>query len=80
MAGLATQPQKTVFQTPACEVVVEFALDVTWQYRALLRQLGGERRVMLFDDLVEKRFFSLMALIAVSAQSPVGRPCRKVTG
>lgn len=50
MAGITTYPQKTLFQTPAFEVVFELQLDVRWPFRALLGRLRPKsRRVFLYQ-------------------------------
>ena len=80
VAALATYPQEAMFQPTAFEVILEFPLDITRQYRALVRQMGGKHRVMLLDNLIEKCLFGLVALVTVSAQSRTGTPCRSVVG
>ena len=66
MAGVAANPQEAMFQTAAFEVIVEFLPHITRQLRALLRQMGGKHRVMMFDDSVEKCLFRLVALVTVT--------------
>ncbi|MDH3469472.1 MAG: hypothetical protein OES26_26905 [Gammaproteobacteria bacterium] len=60
-------PHEPMFQTAAFEVIVKFPLYILRQYRAPGGQMGGKRRVMLFDDFVKKCLFRLVALIAETA-------------
>jgi hypothetical protein len=50
---LATHAEKAVLQVAAFQVTLEFALHIAWQFPALRRQVGGERRVVLRDDPIE---------------------------
>ncbi len=52
MAGIAPHPQETVIETTALEVVLEFALDIPRQGRALCRQLGLEGGIVFLDKLI----------------------------
>lgn len=65
MTRLAAHPQKAMVQQTTFEEILEFALHIARRFPALLRQMSGERRVVFFDDLIEKsllgrlmRFFS----------------------
>jgi len=69
-----------MFQAAAFQEVIEFPLDIRRQYRALFRQMGGERRVILFNDLIEKSLLGPMALVTVSTQSHAGIPCHSGVG
>ena len=57
MTGVATYAQEAVLQPAAFQVILEFPLNVTREFRALGHQMGGECRVMLLDDLIEQRLF-----------------------
>lgn len=72
MAGVATYPQEPVFQTSASEVVLEFPLHILWQCLTLSRQMVGKRRIMLFDDPIEKGLLRRMALVAVYTKTRPG--------
>ena len=73
---LAAHPQKAVFQPAAFEVVLEFSLYTARQLSALLRSIGSERRVVLFDDPIEKGLLGTVALITTSTPVPAGHPGR----
>lgn len=74
MTGVSTHPQETVFQTATFKVVVEFTLDIRWQYPAPLCQMGSERRVVLFfDDPIEQGLLGPVALVTTSILVPGGR-------
>jgi hypothetical protein len=50
------------------------------QYPALRRQMGGEGRVMLFDDPIKKGLLGPVALVTASIRVPSGIPCRRSVG
>jgi len=80
VARLAAQPQEPVLQTAAFQVIVELPLDIVRQFPTLLRQMGDERRVMLFDDPIEKGLLGPMALVTTNATHLAGSPCPSVVG
>jgi len=80
VARLAAHPQESVRQTAALKIVLEFALDIARQFPALLRQMSGERRVMLFDDPIEKGLLGPVALVTTRATHLAGSPCPSVVG
>ncbi len=63
MTSLAPNPQKTVLEAPAFEVLVELALDIARQCRSLSRQVGLERGIVVFDKLIKEGAFRAMAFI-----------------
>ena len=73
---LAAHPQKAMFQPSAFEVILEFALHIAWQLLAPLRQMGGEGRVVLLNNLVEKGLLWPVALVTASRPISLGIPCR----
>jgi hypothetical protein len=68
VAGLAAHPQEAVFETTAFQVLVEFALDIARQFSALRRKIGGERRVVLLNYVVEWGLFGAVALVTDRSQ------------
>jgi len=66
MAVLATYPQETVFGTATFQVLLERTLDIARQYTAPRRQMGGESRVVLFDNLIQKGLFRPVTLVKTS--------------
>ena len=60
MAGIAAHPQESVFEAAALEVGLEFPVDMVGQEFALLGQLVDQRRVVRFDELVEKCLLGVM--------------------
>lgn len=73
---LAAHPQKAVFQPAAFEVVLKFSLYIDRQLPALLRQMGRECRVILFDDPIEKGLCGPVALVTTSTSVPASHPGR----
>ena len=65
-----------MFQPPAFEVILEFALHVARQFPALRRKTGSERRVIRFDDPIEKRLLGPVALVTTNRPATLGIPCR----
>lgn len=53
MAGLAPDPQKSMFKTTAFQVILELLYHILRQRFALRRELIPERRPVLLDQLVE---------------------------
>tara|TARA_R110002095_G_scaffold134101_1_gene116369 strand:- start:628 stop:816 length:189 start_codon:yes stop_codon:yes gene_type:complete len=53
---LAAYPQKAMFQAAPLEVILELALHITRHSPNPLRQMGGEGRVVLFNNLIKKGF------------------------
>ena len=78
VTGLAAHPQKPVFETAAFQVVLELAVHVIRQFPALHRQMGSERRVVFFDDPIEKCLLGTVALVTTGILVPGGRPGRRV--
>jgi hypothetical protein len=76
VTGFTAYPQKSMFQSAALQVVLEFPLDVVRQCPAFLGQLSPEIRVVLRHQLIEKRLFGPMALIVKSTGARTGIPCR----
>jgi len=66
MAVLTTYPQETVFETATFQVLLERTLDIARQYTAPRRQMGGESRVVLFDNLIQKGLFRPVTLVKTS--------------
>lgn len=64
-----------MFQTAAGKKFFEFTLNIVGQRAPLGFKGLLKYRVVLRDNLVEKGFFRLMALILRTAQ-PAGSPCR----
>jgi len=77
-AGLVAYPQEAMLQPAAFQGVGEFTLDIRWQFPALHRQKGSERRVVCFDDLIEKGLLGTVVLVTTSIPVPGGRPGRRV--
>lgn len=63
--------QESVFQPAAFEVVLKLALHIARQLPAPLRQMGGEGRIVLFNNLVEQRLLGAVALVLGSGR--IGR-------
>lgn len=76
VAALATYPQEAMFQPSAVEVILELAPDIRRQFPALLRQMGSEYRVMLFDNPIEKGLLGTVAPVTTSIPLPGSRPGR----
>ena len=72
MAGVAAHPQKAMLQAAAAQVVLEFLLHVVRQGALLLGHVGEDRRVVLFDDLVEERVLGAVALVRGRTPGPLG--------
>ena len=72
MAGVAAHAQNAMFQAAAAQVVLEFLLHVVRQGALRLGHAGEERRVVLFDDLVEERVLGPVALVRGCAPAPLG--------
>lgn len=53
MAVVAAHPQKTVFETTALQVGLEFPVDMVGQAFALLSQLLNQGGVVLLYELVK---------------------------
>jgi hypothetical protein len=75
MTVLATHTQKAMLQTTALEVIVEFSLHIQGNKTAPLLHECQEMRVILVDNLVEKRLLRPMTLIPARALVR-GNPCR----
>ncbi len=58
MTGLALHAKKTVFETAAFQIRIEFPANVVRQYPALGRPLRLEVGIVLFDKPIEKRLLS----------------------
>jgi len=80
MACVVAHAQKAVFKPAAFEVIVELPLDIARQFPALLRQMGGEPRIMLFDDPIEKGLLGPVALVITGATHLASSPCPSVVG
>jgi hypothetical protein len=78
VAGFASHPQKAMFQPPAFEVILEFALDIPGQGYASLRQMGAEFRVILFNNPIEKRLLGPVAFVVESRWCRVSTLCRSI--
>jgi len=74
MTAVTAHPQETVLQTAAFEVTLKFPLDIPRQCRALRRQIGHERRVEFFDDLVKEGTLRAMARVTKRAAARTGFP------
>jgi hypothetical protein len=77
MAAVAAHPQETVLKTAAFQVILEFPLDIPWQFRALCRQMGHESGVVFFDKLVEEGPFRAVALVHGRANTRTGFPASR---
>jgi hypothetical protein len=75
MTILTAYTQETILQTATLEVIVEFPLHIQGKRAALPLQVSQELLVILINDLVEKRFLRLVALIPWRALTR-GNPCR----
>jgi len=75
MTVLAAHAQKAMFQATALEVIIEFPLHIQGNRTALLLHERQEMRVILVDNLVEKRLLRPMTLIPARALVR-GNPCR----
>lgn len=53
MAAVTAHSQKTVLETPALEVIIEFLLHIPRQVRAVRRQLRLEHWVVFLDELIK---------------------------
>ena len=73
--ALAAHTQKAMFQATALEVVVELPLHIQGNRTALLLHERQEMRVILINNLVEKRILRPMTLIPARALVR-GNPCR----
>jgi len=80
MAVFTTYPQETVFETATFQVRLERTLDIARQYTAPRRHMGGESRVVLFDNLIQKGLFRPVTLVKTSVTDLGGIPCRRGTG
>jgi hypothetical protein len=61
-----------MLQAPAAQLVLAFPLHAVRQGAFLLAHQGGERRVLLLDDLVEERLLGPVALVRDGAAGPLG--------
>ncbi len=67
MTGVAANPQKTVLETPALEVVLELLLDIPRQVRALRRQV--RQRVITPDNGADSQLpFKVQAMFPNQAK------------
>jgi len=80
VAALAAHPQEPVFQSAAFEIILELPLDIPRHYPALLRQMGSERWVVLFNNPIEKGLLGTVALVTASIPLRRGRPGRRRVG
>ena len=69
MALIATYPQEPVFEAAALEIRFEFPVDMVGQKFTLLGQLVDQRRVVRFDELVEKCLLGLMPFVGNVAKA-----------
>lgn len=60
VAVIAAHAQEAVFEATALEVGLEFSVNMVGQGFALLGQLVDQRRVVRFDELIEKCLLGLM--------------------
>ena len=74
MTRLAPDPQKTLLEPSALEVLLEFPLHIRGHRPALRGQLGHERRAVLLDQLIEQGLLRAVALIALRALAQTGFP------
>lgn len=75
-AALAAQPQKAVLQPAAPEKIVELALHMLRQRRALRRQVRGEGRIVRLDEPIEQGALGPVPLVLARRQAGRGAPCR----
>lgn len=54
MAAVTAHSQKTVLETPALEVIIEFLLHIPRQVRAVRRQLRLEHWAVFLDELIKR--------------------------
>jgi len=74
VTAIAAYLQETVFQTAAVELILKFPLDIAGQCPALCRQMGHERGVVFFDDLVKEAALRAMAQLRKRAAGRTGVP------
>jgi len=63
VAGVASQPKKSVLQPAALQVAIERLPNIGGQLLAGSGQMFNKGRVMALDDLVEQRLLRTMALV-----------------
>jgi hypothetical protein len=72
MAGIAAHPQESVFEAAALQVSLEHYL--VGEGFALLGQLVDQRRVVRFDESVERCLLELMPCVGnVAKAMPINR-------
>ena len=74
VARLAPEPQKTVLEAPAPQVLLELPRDVGRHLPPLGGELRHERGVVLLNQLIEQRLLRAVALVAVCALAQNGFP------
>ena len=77
VTAVTAHPQETVLKATAFQVILELPLDIPWQCPALCRQMGLERGVLGFHELVKKRPFRAMALVHGRANARTGFPASR---
>ena len=77
MATVTTNPQETVLEPAALEVILEFLFNISRQCRALRRQLRLERGVVFSNELIKERAFRAMAHIHRRANTRAGFPANR---
>jgi hypothetical protein len=74
VAAVAAYPEKAVFETAASEVVLELALDIARQCRALCRHSRHESRIVFFNKLIKERSLRAVAHIVSRTLARTGFP------
>ena len=63
--AIALNPNESVFEAPAAQVVTELVDDEGRQRRAVSGQFVGKRRQVLLNNRVERGLFRLVAPVKV---------------
>jgi len=58
-----------MFQATAFQVILELTLQLGWPFPALFSLIYGERRVILFDDLIEQDLLGPVALLPATKRT-----------